>query len=117
MTTVDDFEVRAVIRFLTLKGLSSASILIELKGVYGEDVCSISTVKKWKKRFEEGRSDLDDDHRSGRPPKSDMIKKVSDLLEDLPFKSCRAICHSLDIPKTTYLRILHDSFGLRKQKL
>ena len=87
MNVASDIEFRAVIRFLTLKGLTTSTIAAELKSVYGGSVCSITTVKKWKKRFEEGRSDLDDDFRSGRPPKSDLVKKVSDVLDELPFMS------------------------------
>jgi len=114
MNVASDIEIRAVIRFLTLKGLTTSTIAAELKSVYGGSVCSITTVKKWKKRFEEGRSDLDDDFRSGRPPKSDLVKKVSDVLDELPFMSCKTICQMLEIPKTTCLRILHNSLGLKK---
>ena len=64
MTTVTDIELRAVIRFFTHKGIKPNSIIVELKAVYGDDVCSISAVKKWNKRFLEGRTNLECDTRS-----------------------------------------------------
>ena len=114
MTSVNVFEIRAVIRFFTLKGLKSKAILAELEEVYGDSVCSITMVKKWRKRFKEGRSDIDDDSRSGRPPRMELAETVSSLLEEYPFMSCKAICSRLAIPKTTCLRILHESLGLKK---
>jgi transposase len=56
-------EQRAVIRFFTLKGLKARDIQAELKSVYGPEALALSTVKKWRKRFHEGRTDLIDDPR------------------------------------------------------
>jgi len=117
MTTVTDIELRAVIRFFTLKGIKPKAIYAELKGVYGDDVCSISTVKKWNKRFFEGRTKLEDDTRSGRPQNIDLSRSVLDLLEEFPFMSCKAICTVLEIPKTSCLRILHDTLKMKKFNL
>jgi AraC-like DNA-binding protein len=74
-------------------------------------------VKKWNKRFKAGRSDLGDDKRSGRPPKSDLAESVKNLLDEFPFLSCKAIHTRLGISKTTCLRILHDSLGFEKLNL
>jgi len=108
-----EMEIRAVIRYLTLKGMSSDSIHTELKDVYGADVCSLPMVKKWRKRFREGRTDLGDDPRSGRPRNDDVITVVSNLLQEQPFVSCKAMQRVLGIPKTTIHRILHSSLGLK----
>jgi hypothetical protein len=39
-------EQRAVIRFLTLKGLRAGAIVAELRCVYKEDALALATVKK-----------------------------------------------------------------------
>jgi histone-lysine N-methyltransferase SETMAR len=107
-------EQRAVIRFLTLKGLKSSQILIELTNVYHEAALSLTAVKKWHYRFKDGRTTLDDNFRAGRPKKSDLAEPVQFLINEFPFISCKCICTKLRIAKTTCLRVLHDDLGLQK---
>jgi hypothetical protein len=47
---------RAVIHFLTLKGSCVSAIAAEIKSVDETEVLALSTVKKWRKRFAEGRT-------------------------------------------------------------
>jgi hypothetical protein len=49
---------RAVVRFLTLKGLRASAIAAELKPVDETEVFALSAVKQWCKRFAEGRTSL-----------------------------------------------------------
>jgi hypothetical protein len=58
---------RVVICFLTLKGLLDS----ELKPVYETEALAISTAKKRRKRFAEGRTSLYDYPRCGRPLAND----------------------------------------------
>ena len=60
-------EVRSVIRFLTAKGLTAAEIHRQLTEVYGESVMSEGKVRQWCRSFKEGRSNVHDEDRSGRP--------------------------------------------------
>jgi transposase len=69
-------EQRAVTRFFTLKGLKATAIHADLVSVYLEDALALATVKKWNKRFREGRRDLFDDHRSGWPLVHDRSKAI-----------------------------------------
>jgi transposase len=110
-------EQRAVIRFFTLKGLKSSAIWTELQSVYGPQAFSISAVKKWQKRFREGRSDLFDDPRSGRPLAQDLAGAIRSMLEERPFSSCKSLCRHFRVAKTTCLRILHNDLGLTKLHL
>jgi hypothetical protein len=57
----------AVVQFLTLRKLSVMDIMVELNGVCGHEALSLSAVRKWRKRFVNGRITLEDDPRSGRP--------------------------------------------------
>jgi transposase len=61
-------EIRAIIKFLVFKGLKNKEITHEINSVYGLDTVAHPTVKKWAKRFREGRTSIEDDERSGRPP-------------------------------------------------
>ncbi|XP_071043084.1 histone-lysine N-methyltransferase SETMAR-like [Parasteatoda tepidariorum] len=60
-------EVRAVIRFLSAKGLKSIDIHHEICAVYGQSIMSDGMVKKWVRAFIEGRTNVHDEQRSGRP--------------------------------------------------
>jgi histone-lysine N-methyltransferase SETMAR len=111
------FEVRAVIRFLALKGLTNNNITLEIHAVYGEDAVAHPTVKKWAKRFREGRTSLEDDPREGRPLKSDLVEPIENMLAEHPFISCKKICAKLSISKGTCLRILREELGLKKFNL
>jgi hypothetical protein len=65
-------EQRAVVRFLTLKGLKTKEIEMEITNVHGDEALQIYTGKKWQTRFLQGRLQLGDGSRSGRPANSDL---------------------------------------------
>jgi histone-lysine N-methyltransferase SETMAR len=107
-------EQRAVIRFLSLKGLKARDIQAELQSVYGPEACQLTAVKKWRTRFMQGRTDLFDDPRSGRPLTHDLAEAISSMLGERPFSSCKVLSRHFRIAKATCLRILHDKLGLKK---
>jgi transposase len=63
-------EERAVLCFLTLKGLNPQQIHSELESVYHEDALDLPMIYKRQARFRDERTELSDDPRSGRPRKS-----------------------------------------------
>ena len=76
-------EYRAVIRYLYLKGKIGKEIHGELADVYGSSAPSYAQVKFWVGEFKRGRTSLEDEVRSGRPPdatEEEMCKKVRDLV-------------------------------------
>ena len=58
--------VRSVIRFLNAKGERPAEIHKQTVAVYG-NVMNLLNVTKWCSEFSEGRTDVHDEQRSGRP--------------------------------------------------
>jgi transposase len=110
-------EQRAVIRFFTLKGLPSRAIAAELESVYAGEALALSTVKKWRKRFAQGRTALCDDPRSGRPLMNDLAEAIASMLKERPFLSCKVLCRHFRIAKGSCLRILHDNLGMKKLNL
>jgi hypothetical protein len=90
-------EQRAIVRFFTLKKLSAKDIRAELEGVFGHEVLSLSAVKKWPKRFANGRNNLEADPRPERRPQSDLCGSVRTLIEESPFIACKGMCQMLRI--------------------
>ncbi|UYV71610.1 Tl [Cordylochernes scorpioides] len=60
-------ELRSVIRFLNEKNNSPVEIHRQLVEVYGEKCMDIKNVRKWCQEFNEGRINVHDEQRSGRP--------------------------------------------------
>ena len=48
-------------------GYDATSIHIDFKTAYGEQAPSYKTVLRWINRFKDGKEDLEDDPRAGRP--------------------------------------------------
>ena len=66
-------------------GINPKTICEELTDALGSDAPSYATVKRWAKRFREGRDDVDDDPRSGRPVSmltDENIERVRQVIED-----------------------------------
>ncbi|GBM11086.1 hypothetical protein AVEN_242975-1 [Araneus ventricosus] len=68
-TIVDpaDYEVRSVIRFLNAKKVKPVEIHRQLVEIYGENVMTDGMVRKWVRQFNDGRTNVHDEVRSGRP--------------------------------------------------
>ena len=77
-------EIRSVIRFLNAKKLTPIEIHRQLEEVDGKTCISVQHVRKWYREFSEGRTDVHDEQRSGRPSVSDeVVAKIERiLLED-----------------------------------
>jgi hypothetical protein len=60
-------EVRSVIRFLNAKNIKPVDIHRLICEVYG-DVMSDSMIRRWVRLFNEGRTNVHDEERTGRPP-------------------------------------------------
>jgi hypothetical protein len=101
------FELRAVIRYLTLKNPSFAEIATELQSVYGMDALKYSTVSKWRLRFQDGSHGLFDLARSETPSRSHLAAPIESVLQQFPFIACKILCCKLKIGKATWLRALH----------
>jgi hypothetical protein len=104
---------RTVIRFLTLKSLRASAIAAELEWVYETEALAISPVKKWCKRFAEGKTVLYDDPKCGRPPTNDLADAVSSMLKEGPYLPCKVLCRRFHTAKGIYLRVFIDMLGIK----
>ena len=58
------------LKFLVRLRKTATETLKLLQEVYGDDTMSITRLFEWHRRFKEGREEVEDDHRSGRPSTS-----------------------------------------------
>nr|APL98289.1 putative DD34D transposase [Bactrocera tryoni] len=111
------FEQRANIKFCFKLGKTFTETFQMMKKVYGDQCLSRSNVHEWFKRFQEGREDLCDDQKSGRPKSvitQNNIEKVQEFIKNEPKSSLRYMEMELNITKDSIHRILIDKLGLRK---
>ena len=58
-------DVRAIIKYLYLKGLTGKAVYEDLAATLGENAPSFTMVKKWVAEFKRGRISTEDADRSG----------------------------------------------------
>ena len=113
-----DCEVRGVIRFLQAENVRPIEIHRRLVAVYGEQVMNAANVRKWCIMFTNGRTDVHDAERSGRPSViTDALKKkvnriirenrnftISEIYKKCPEVS-RAVLHQIVTEHLRYHKI------------
>ena len=90
---------RYYIRIRTILGIAPMTIHEELPTALGPDAPAYRTVAKWAERFREGREDVNDDLRSGRP--------VSELTDENIELVRQVITND---PHSTYDDIIAETF-------
>ncbi len=123
ITSPADCKVRSVIKFLNAKGETPPAIHRELIAVYGPNVMSIEMVRRWVRHFKEGRTEVHDLDRGGRP--SDATSENSITAVRAIVEADRRVTfpgilrelretHFIEISQGTLHHILHDELGLSK---
>jgi histone-lysine N-methyltransferase SETMAR len=114
---MEKIEYRSYIKTCTINGKSAKEITKDLTDAYGDQAPKYSTVSKWIKLFREGREDLEDDPRSGRP-KTTLTKSNIDLVRRLieanPHISYDQIEAATSINRFSINQIVHDHLKMRK---
>jgi len=79
-----DCEIRSVIRFLSSRNVLPSPIHRQICQVYGDKAISDGMVRKWVRMFDEGRENVYDEARSGRPSlmNDDFVRKVNERMRD-----------------------------------
>ena len=84
---MEKLHFRFFIKAQVLLGNSNKDIHNDLKTAFGDRAPPYKTVSRWAKRFRDGREDVEDDPRSGRPITAHTltnIEIVRRLIEDDP---------------------------------
>jgi len=105
-----DCEIRSVIRFLNARNVLPSEIRYQICQVYGDNAMSDGMVRKWVRMFNEGRENVHDETRSGRPSlvNDDLVHKVNERVRD--DKRFTFSDQSLHFPQISR-NILYDLIG------
>jgi len=79
-----DCEIRSVIRFLNARNVLPSEIHHQICQVYGDNAMSDGMVRKLVRMFSEGRENVHDEARSGRPflVNDDLVLKFNERVRD-----------------------------------
>lgn len=112
-----DCEVRSVIRFLNARNVKPAEIHRQLTEVYGQNVISDGMVRKWVRQFNDGRNNVHDDARSGRPSlvSDELVEKVNEKIRGNRRFTIRTLSDEFpQISKSLLHNIVVDRLKYRK---
>jgi len=79
-----DCEIRSVICFLNARNVLPSEIHHQICQVCGDNATSDGMVRKWVRMFNEGRENVHDEARSGRPSlvNDDLVRNVTERVRD-----------------------------------
>ena len=119
-----DCEVRGVIRFLQAENVRPSEIHRRLVAVYGEHVMNVASVRKWYTIFRNGRRDVHDAERSGRPSViTDALKqKVNSIIRENRlftisevYEQCPEVVYEIVTEHLHYRKIARRPSGTRRE--
>ena len=108
---------RFYIKVRTALGIQPTTIYDELSAVFGDEAPSFRSVARWSKWFREGREEIEDEARPGRPiteTTSENIEQVQSLINDDPCITIDELEAQTDLSRGTVQRIVSDHLNLRK---
>ena len=79
-----DCEIRSVIRFLNARNVLPSEIHHQMCQLYGDNAMFDDMFRNWVQMFNEGRENVHDEARSGRPSfvNDDLVRKVNERVRD-----------------------------------
>ena len=110
-------EQRINLKFLVCLGKTPPEALKLLQEVYGDDTISKTCLFEWHKRFKDGREEVEDNHRSGRPFTSRTDKNVECVRQKVRNDrrlTVRMIADELGMNSERVWRIITEDLRMRK---
>jgi len=110
-------EQRVCINFCVKNGIKCSKTLEMLTVTYGESTLSKKNVYKWYKLFQEGRENVNDEPRSGRPSTSktdENVQEVKEIVLKNRRITIREIADDLNISFGSCQSILTDVLGMTR---
>jgi transposase len=111
-------EQQSVIHFLLSEGVKPSEIYRRTKVHYGDSCLSQGRVYEWVERFQNGRQNVSDEHRSGRPVgvATKTVKQQSEKrIRDYRRVIIDEIAVQLNISQGSAYNIVHDDLEYRKE--
>ena len=112
-----DCKIWSEIRFLNTRNMLPSEIHHQICQVYCDNVMSDGMVRKWVRMFNEGRENVHDEARSGRPSlvNDDLVRKVNERLrDDRQFTISDLSVHFPQISRTLLYDIVSSNLGRRR---
>ena len=109
-----DCEIRSVISFLNARNIN---IHPQLCQVYGEDAISDGMVRRWVRKFNEGRVSVHDEQRTGRPSliNDDLVRAVDEKIRvDRRFTIFSLSLNFPQLSRSALYKIVTDRLLYRK---
>ena len=110
-------EQRINLKFLVRLGKTPTETFNLLQEVYGAATMSRTPIFEWHKRFREGREDVEDDPKSGRPTTSrtnENVERVREKVRSDRRLTVRMIADELSMNSERVWRIITEDLGMRK---
>uniref|UniRef100_A0A1B6MJV2 Mos1 transposase HTH domain-containing protein n=1 Tax=Graphocephala atropunctata TaxID=36148 RepID=A0A1B6MJV2_9HEMI len=110
-------EQRANIKFCVLLQKSPCETLELLNQAYRDEAMKKSQVYEWHKRFREGRINIEDDDRSGRPSTAttdDNIERVRQVVRENRRITIDEILSKVNLSHGSVHTILHDHLNMHR---
>ena len=110
-------EQRANIKFCFKLGKTFTETLELMRQVYGDDCLSRTQVFMWYGRFKDGRENINDDPKSGRPKTAttdELVEKVREIIAIDSNVTCRMLAEEFGVSKDTIYDILTKNLNRRK---
>lgn len=114
---MDKNEIRIVIKYLHLKGLTATEIKRDLDSTLGGNAPSFSTVHKWQSEFRRGGMSTNDAPRSGRPKdvgSEENLEKLKKIALRNPEFTRRELAKAARISTGSYYRIVKGDSDLKQ---
>uniref|UniRef100_A0A3P8VRL0 Mos1 transposase HTH domain-containing protein n=1 Tax=Cynoglossus semilaevis TaxID=244447 RepID=A0A3P8VRL0_CYNSE len=114
---MNNFEIRANVKFLTKLEWKPGKIVEALQQVYGDSSPSRAVVHAWVKRFKEGKEELQDepkDEKASAAKNEQMVELVRGLVEEDQQITVDAITNEVGIPYGLAFSILTEDLGLHR---
>ncbi|CAF4048827.1 unnamed protein product [Rotaria sordida] len=108
---------RFYIKVRTALNVEAITICDELRTVFGDEAPSYRTIARWAQWFREGRKEIEDEERSGRPVTEstpENIEELRSIISDDPHATIAELQEYTDLSYGTVHRILSDHLELRK---
>ena len=99
-------ELRYVIHYCFLRKMKGDEILIEMQMAYGRNAPSRSSIFLWLSKFKNGKTDVDDEPRDGRPKFQENSIAIIDALDKEPYASTYRLEELTNSPQSTIWCIL-----------